>query len=517
MVVWKAPWSSGAPSLPADAVLTGSALDTYRVNCLSLDRSVAACLLASSEQQVVEIVLIAGRFKVPLYPISGGHNWGYGTSLPVVDDCVIVDLSRMNRILAMDSELGLITLEPGVSQRQLYEYLNTNHYDYFVPTTGAGPLGTIVGNALERGFGMTPERDHFAAVTSLRAVLPSGEVYQPFMSEVGAPIADGVWKWGIGPYLDGMFTQGNLGIVTSMQVSLIRRPEHIEVFAFTMKDGAHFPLLVQTCRELFHDLRGPIGSVKFINQRQVEMTIGTRKLGVGLKADFAWMGFGVVHTKRSMIKPIRKSIREALLPHVSRLIFVNRARLNWLKRLSRILPRPLRSLIADPVERFQHLLEIVNGIPRGLELRLAYQHVPWEPDRPVVDPVKDGVGIIWYAPVIPLKKDTIERMTATIDQTLRKYSFEPAMSMTTLSEKCAMGVIPIIYKKPEEKDRAYSCFQELWRRGLDHGCYPYRINIAAMEEMTGPESVFWKTVSDIKSALDPDNIIAPGRYGRSAS
>ena len=224
--------------------------------------------------------------------------------------------------------------------------------------------------------------DHFAAVTSLRAVLPSGEVYQPFMSEVGAPLADGVWKWGIGPYMDGMFTRGNLGIVTSMQVSLIRRAEHIEVFAFTMKDGAHFPLLVETCRELFHDLRGPIGSVKFINQRQVEIAIGTRKLGVGLKADFAWMGFGVVHTKRSMIKPIRKSIREALLPHVSRLIFVNRARLNWLRRLSRILPRPLRSLIADPVERFQHLLEIVNGIPRGLELRLAYQHVPWEPDRP---------------------------------------------------------------------------------------------------------------------------------------
>jgi hypothetical protein len=36
-----------------------------------------------------------------------------------------------------------------------------------------------------------------------------------------------------------------------------------------------------------------------------------------------------------------------------------------------------------------------------------------------------------------------------------------------------------------------------------------------MEQMTGPESVFWKTAADIKSALDPDNIIAPGRYGRS--
>ena len=500
--------------LPAGAVLSGSALDPYLINCMSIDRRIGACLLVTAEQQIIDIVRIASEYKIPLYPVSGGHNWGYGTALPVVDDCVLVDLKGMNRIIDMDAELGLITLEPGVTQRQLYEYLNSHGYDYFVPTTGAGPLGTIVGNALERGFGMTPERDHFLGVMAVRAVLPNGTVYQPLMSEMGCPVADGVWKWGIGPYLDGIFSQGNFGIVTAMQISLVRRPEHIEVFAFTMKDPAGLPNLVETCRELFHDLRGPIGSVKFINQRQVEMTIGTKKLGVGLKADFAWMGFGVVHTRKAMIGAIRKTIRRGLLPHVSRLIFVNQARLRRLKALSRILPPPVGPLVAGPVDRFQHLLEIVNGIPRGLELRLAYQHVPWDPDRPEIDPVKDGVGILWYAPVIPLKKNTVERMIATIQETLLKYSFEQAMSMTTLSEMCAMGVIPVIYRKPEEKDRAYECFRELWKRGIEHGCYPYRINVGAMEEMTGADSVFWSTVAGIKAAVDPDGIIAPGRYGR---
>jgi len=499
--------------LPDDAVLTGTQIDTYRPNCLGLSRVIPAVLLASSEEQVVAIVQIAGRHRVPIYAISTGHNWGYGSSLPAVDGCVIVDLSRMNRILAMDAEIGLITLEPGVTQRQLSDYLKSGGYNFFVPTTGAGPTASILGNALERGFGMTPERDHFTAVTSVRAVLPNGAVYQPHMSEIGAPVADGVYKWGIGPYVDGLFTEGAFGIVTSMQLSLVRRPEHIEVFVFTQKDAGQFQGLVETCRELFHDLRGPIGSVKFINQRQVEMTIGTRELGVGLKADFAWMGFGVIHCKRSMIRPLRRTVGRALRPLTSRLVFFNERRLTLLKRVSALLPSRLSGILADPVERFQHLLEIVNGVPRGLELRLAYQNVPFNPDKDPLDPVREGVTLLWYAPVIPLKGKTVSRMVAMIRETLEKYSFPPAMSMTTLSEKCGIGVIPVIYQAPGETERAHQCFRELWQRGIEIGCHPYRINIAAMPQMTqGHRSTYWETVANLKAAIDPDGILSPGRY-----
>ena len=501
--------------LPLEGVLTGDSLDVYRVNCLSIERSIGACLRPACEAQVVHIVQIASHYKVPLYAISTGHNWGYGTSLPVAENCVIVDLSRMNRILQMDPELGLITLEPGVTQRQLFEYLSTAKLDFFVPTTGAGPTASIVGNALERGFGMTPESDHFAAVASVRAVLPNGRIYQPYMSEIGAAAADGIWKWGIGPYLDGLFAQGNFGIVTALQISLVRRPEHVEVFAFTQRDERKFSQLVDACREMFHDLKGPIGRVKFINQKQIEMTTGTRELGVGLKADFAWMGFGVIHCKRAMIGSLRASVRRSLKPLTSRLIFVNSRRLHLLKQLCRVTPSWLSGKLAEPVDRFQHLLEIVNGEPRGLELQLVYRHVPYNPTKESMDPIRDGVGVIWYAPAIPLKGAIVGQMVEMIQGTLQKYSFEQALSITTLSEKCSMGVIPIIYKRPDEKQRAHQCFHELWQRGVEIGCHPYRINIAAMQELTkSQDSTFWHTVAQIKSALDPDGILSPGRYAR---
>src|SRR5436305_9767259 len=100
--------------LPSDRVLTGEALQPYLINCLSINRTVLAALKPQSEADVQRVVEIAARHRVRIYTFSTGHNWGYGTSMPVEDDCVLVDLSSMNRILEMDGELGLITLEPGV-------------------------------------------------------------------------------------------------------------------------------------------------------------------------------------------------------------------------------------------------------------------------------------------------------------------------------------------------------------------------------------------------------------------
>jgi 4-cresol dehydrogenase (hydroxylating) len=494
--------------LPPDAVLTGSSLTGYQQNCLSLTRDIAAALRPGSEEDVIRVVRIANRHRVPLYTISTGHNWGYGSALPVGDGCVILDLSRMNRILDMDSELGLVTIEPGVTQKQLFDYLDAHDLNFFVPTTGAGPTASIVGNALERGFGMTPDEDHFRAVTSIRAVLPSGAVYRSYMSEFGA--AGGVWKWGIGPYLDGLFAQGNFGVVTSMQISLVERPEHIEVYLFTLKKASEFSKLADGCRRLLTDLRGHIGGIKLLNQRQVELTAGTRNLGMNLAADFAWMGFGVIRCKRSMIRSLRREIGRELRPMVSRLVFINQRRLKLMRMAQAFMPG--KKLLKEQLDRMDHLLDIVNGIPRGLELKLVYRHVP-VPETPPLDPARDGVGIIWYAPVLPMKTGLILQMIDMIEKTLEKHGFEQAVSLTTIHEKCAIGVIPIIYRRPEEQQKAHECFRDLWRQGNELGCHPYRMNVGEMTSMTGgQESTFWNLARDLKAAIDPQNILSPGRY-----
>jgi hypothetical protein len=123
------------------------------------------------------------------------------------------------------------------------------------------------------------------------------------------------------------------------------------------------------------------------------------------------------------------------------------------------------------------------------------------------------VGVIWYAPVLPLKIELVVKMTDMITETLRKHGFAEAVSFTTINEKCAIGVIPIIYRRPEDGLKAHGCFHELWQQGKRLGCHPYRINVAAMPEMTcAPNSTFWSLVNGIKAAIDPNDILSPGRY-----
>ena len=74
-----------------------------------------AILRPGSRDEVQEVVRIANRHRVPIYPISTGKNWGYGSRVPARDG-VLVDLGRMNRIVAFDEELAYVTIEPGVAR-----------------------------------------------------------------------------------------------------------------------------------------------------------------------------------------------------------------------------------------------------------------------------------------------------------------------------------------------------------------------------------------------------------------
>ena len=189
-----------------------SAQQCYGVCTTGIERVIAAALRPASLDDVRAIVEIAGDRAVPLYPISTGNNWGYGTANPARDGCVVVDLSGLGRIVEIDPDLGVVTVEPGVTQQKLSDYLDENNLPFLVPVTGAGPHCSLVGNALERGYGITPYADHFAAVTALEAVLADGRVYRSALSELGGKQADRAYKWGIGPYLDGLFAQSGFAI-----------------------------------------------------------------------------------------------------------------------------------------------------------------------------------------------------------------------------------------------------------------------------------------------------------------
>jgi len=204
----------------------------------------------TTREQVQQIVRIAARFSVPLFPVSRGKNWGYGDACAPRDGNVIVDLSRMNRIIEINAALAYAVIEPGVSQGQLKDHIDRERLPLMFDATGAGPDASIVGNAIERGSGHTPYGDHFATSCNYEVVLPDGSLMQTgFGAYLGAQ-AQHVYKWGIGPTLDGLFSQSNFGIVTRMTIWLMPKPEFFAMFIVALRTRDSVGPFFETIRRL---------------------------------------------------------------------------------------------------------------------------------------------------------------------------------------------------------------------------------------------------------------------------
>jgi 4-cresol dehydrogenase (hydroxylating) len=108
----------------------------------------------------------------------------------------------MNRILEVNEKLAYAVIEPGVTYEQLNFYLKQQGYRLWIDCTDGPPLGSVVGNALDRGIGETPYGDHFGNLCGMEVVLPNGEVIHTGGSSPHHPVK--TWhthKWGLGPYI----------------------------------------------------------------------------------------------------------------------------------------------------------------------------------------------------------------------------------------------------------------------------------------------------------------------------
>jgi len=487
-------------------VLVGEACIPYSRCTMASPRRIPAVLCPQNETQVSEIVRIAARHGVPLYPISRGNNWGYGTANPVIDDCVIVDLSSMSNIVMMDEELGMVTLQPGVTTQQLSDYITQRNLPFLVPVTGAGPDCSLVGNALERGHGLTPHTDHFMAVQGLRAVLSDGTVYQSALAEILGTQAGHLHKWGIGPYLDGIFTQGNFGIVTEMTIALARRPEQTGILLFALNQEK-LEDCVAAVRQLVNSFPGMIGGINLMNRlRMLAMMEGQKNIP-------PWTGFATIYTTRAMWPVLRRQIHGILKPCCGQISFFTRERTHLLQQTAKLIPGASGRQLRLRLSKLSELQDLVNGKPINTALRLAYKRSGTPSADGKYNPAHDGCGLIWYSPLIPMKGPSVREYVAMIEAICPHYGIEPMITLMTFSGHCLNSTLPILFDRNVERERAMECYNALLTAGKERGFFPYRLNIDAMSTLVEEkQSVFWQLVKTLKQAADPQGIIAPGRY-----
>lgn len=517
--------------LGASQVITGDAVQQrYGQDASGNERRIPAALRVIDSATVPELMRIAERNRVPVYPISTGRNWGYGTSLPAQDDCVIVDLSGLNKILHFDAELGAITVEPGVTQGMLADFLDQGNHAFLVPVTGAGPTCSLLGNALERGYGVTPYTDHFGAVTDLEAVLADGTLYKTALREAGGDDLARLFKYGIGPYSTGLFTQSGFGIVTRMTIILARRPECVKVCLFSLKDDSLLEPAVERIRSILGRLPGTVGAINLMNQHRVlamsaPYPVDKINLQGMIPADviqslgrqyqiLPWTGFGTLYGTNRMVAAAQKEIKALLGGVASRLLFLSPNGAKNLARVANWIPGAGGQRLASTAATLAKSLDLVSGRPNETALPLAYWRNPHPPKGAQRDPSRDGCGLIWYAPLVPMRPSGVRAYVDMVKEVAPRHRMEPLITFTSISDKLFDSTVPLVFERhaPAALANANNCYKDLLETGRAKGWLPYRVGINTMQTLRTLHPQAAAFHGRLHQSLDPHNILAPGRY-----
>jgi len=172
---------------------------------------------AESAEQVSGIVKIAGENSIPLLPRGAGSGFTGGT-LPVRGGIVLV-LTRMNRIITIDSDNLIAVVEPGVVTAELQREVEKLGL-FYPPDPASKDFCTLGGNVAECAggprcvkYGVT--KDY---ILGLQVVTAAGDIIRTGGRTLKNVVGYDLTKLFVG-------SEGTLGIVTEIVLKLLPKPE----------------------------------------------------------------------------------------------------------------------------------------------------------------------------------------------------------------------------------------------------------------------------------------------------
>ena len=175
-----------------------------------------ALVMATSTEEVAAVMKLCNENRIPVTPRGAGTGL-VGGCVPVLGG-VVIDTTKMNKILSYDLENFTVTIQPGVLLQDLAEDCGKQGYLY--PPDPGEKLATVGGNVSTNAGGMRAvkygtTRDY---VLAMKVVLPNGDI-----TNFGASVSKTSSGYSLLNLMIG--SEGTLGIITELTLKIIAAPK----------------------------------------------------------------------------------------------------------------------------------------------------------------------------------------------------------------------------------------------------------------------------------------------------
>ncbi|MBY0138063.1 FAD-binding oxidoreductase [Paracoccus yeei] len=473
----------------------------------------SAAVAPASTEEVQKIVRIANEYRVPLYPVSTGKNLGYGGSAPNMTGTVVLDLKRMNRVIAVDDKRHFAIVEPGVSYFDLYRHIRENKLKVWIDCPDPG-WGGVLGNALDRGIGYTLGiyRDHWQAHCGLEVVLPNGELMRTGMGALPGAKTFAEYRYGFGPYVDGLFSQGNFGIVTQMGIRLMPEPERFIGGQIRVPRRRDLIPLVDIVNELENSFQvgapffgSPLYALSFLDPEVRKIGFDYSLTDDQLDAVAAKRGLPFWKVDLPIYGPA--PVAEAVWTHIQDRVRQLIPEASFEKTMDYRFP-----LTDEQARAMPHKVQI--GVP-GLEIFSVGARSDYNPHP--------TDGHMWFASVLPRSGEAVFEAQKVFAEASRELGVDPIFPnyfppMGFLSNAFMyINFLPISKSDPDRNKATRETFRYYVTAAGKAGYGEYRapplFHDLVSDIYSFNDHALRRFTQTMKDAVDPNGIIAPGRGG----
>jgi 4-cresol dehydrogenase (hydroxylating) len=346
----------------------------------------------------------------------------------------------------------------------------------------------------------------------MEVVLPNGEIMRTGMGALPNAKTWAEYHYGAGPYVDGLFSQGNLGVVTKMGFRLMPAPQSYMNATVIVPRRSDIVPLIEGGNLLEH--AGVIGMPVY----------GSPLGGFGAAAD--------PQLAALLAKPGGASAAELeeYAAKASRGFFsvqlqfygaskVVQAQWEYAKEVFNGI-RGVRSqegqFITFPAtpEQLDRARKVAIGIPNLSQFMIGA--------RSAINPSPTD-GHLWFSPIIPKSGEAVLEAQDVFMKAFRDMGVPSMVSPFTMPATWMFRAFifimgfPVYRNNVEQNKKTREVFRHLIQMAAEHGWGEYRTAPAFQQQVTDAYSynnhALRRFHEKLKDAIDPNGIISAGRYG----